>query len=674
VDALEDIAALGRIAVAGEGAGGLPPEGRAAAAAHLDALRAAWSAATPGVARDDLAAAGRRLRNRLEALPDTVSGPGPTGMPLADALRALGVRALRPGQDRAISAALAGRDALVVMATGGGKSLCFQAPALVLGGVSVVVSPLIALIEEQARRLAGAGLPVVALTSRMGEAAQREVLDRVRHDPACLVYCAPERFNASGFAEAVRGRGITLMAVDEAHCVSEWGHDFRPDYRRLGAVRSRFAPRGVIALTATATPRVQDDVLGRLGLVDPVRVVTSADRPNITFDGVRVSGAGSAARKWAALTAVLDGLRGQPAIVYAGTRRATEDLAARLAALGHRTAAYHAGRADREEAQEAFTTGRVAVMCATNAFGMGIDIAGVRLVAHWDTPESLEQYVQEAGRAGRDGAPARALLLAGSGDEAALWRRLDAARVGSREVETLLARLAPGGPGPFRLDRGALGDRDAVTLALAERVGVVQSVPAAGGGREGRVLTRTLRPDHAAALDDLVGRELRRRRDAVRAVLDYARGGTCRRGVILRHFGEDGRGDPVVRCCDACEPAPDLAAAVAADASRGPAMRPGRPRTGAVDHLAPRHTEGPAVPMDPRQRQALLALRKWRLETSRELGWPAFRVASNRTLEAIVAAAPADVDALERVHGVGPWLREHHGAEVLDALAPLHRP
>ncbi|MDX6647705.1 MAG: ATP-dependent helicase RecQ, partial [Miltoncostaeaceae bacterium] len=228
---------------------------------------------------------------------------GPEGPGLTEVLGRLGVSELRPGQDRAIAAAIAGQDALVVAATGSGKSLCYQAPALCLAGLTVVVSPLIALIEDQAARLRAAGLPVVAITSQLGEQAAREALEAIRSGAVRLVYCAPERFHRGDFQGALRGLPVALFAVDEAHCVSEWGHDFRPDYRRLAGWRDRIGARATMALTATATPAVQDDVVRALGLRDPVLVRGSFDRPNLSLDVVTVSGTGATARKWAALAA-----------------------------------------------------------------------------------------------------------------------------------------------------------------------------------------------------------------------------------------------------------------------------------------------------------------------------------------------------------------------------------
>jgi ATP-dependent DNA helicase RecQ len=682
---IHDIADIATCVATAERSGALRHDEATVCDERFATLRTAWHDADPDDRRA-LGGAAKRLLARREQLA-TGDRPGTTprgGDRLDETLNALGVRALRPGQDHAMAAALSGRDALVVMATGGGKSLCYQAPAMVLGGLSVVVSPLIALIDDQASRLASAGLPVAALTSRMDESEQRATIDRIRTAETLVVFCAPERFHSGGFVEAVRGRGVELLAIDEAHCVSEWGHDFRPDYRRVGEIRRLIAPGSVIALTATATPRVQTEIVSALGLVDPALIVTGFDRPNITFDTSQFAGEGSRARRFAVLAAALDGARDERAIVYCGTRKATEELSERLRELGHKAGAYHAGRSDRERIQAAFMDRSVPVMCATTAFGMGVDAPDVRLVAHWDMPESVEQYYQEAGRAGRDGLPARALLLWGPGDSAALWRRLDASRIGRAEVDSLLSRLAHEADesGRFRVGRGSLDERSAFALTMAARVGALQLAPSAGASAEGQLSQSRLDATAALALDGLVGAEIARRRTSIRAMLDYAAPGQCRRGSILSHFGEPGRGDPEERCCDDCRAPDDLAVAAAAVTGSRPrrrvALREGRPAVDGVDHLAvaapPRTAEALADEMEPAERALFLQLRRWRLETSRELGWPAFRVAANRTIREIALRRPADSAALEALHGVGPWLIENYGREIIDLVSSMGEP
>ncbi|HEY7456088.1 MAG TPA: ATP-dependent DNA helicase RecQ [Solirubrobacterales bacterium] len=326
----------------------------------------------------------------------------------------LGFASWRPGQREAVEAALAGRDSLIVMPTGGGKSLCYQLPGLATEQLTIVISPLIALMEDQWRRLDAAGHPVAMVTSAMGEEAVRDSLERVRDGSARIVYCSPERFASPVFLDAIGRRRVDLLAVDEAHCVSEWGHDFRPDYLRLPEIAQRLGRPTVMACTATATEAVAREIAARFEMREPLQVRSGFDRPNISFDVVRLEGKGSKARRLALLEAGLRDPANRPAIVYCGTRKETDELFATLRDGGLRAVPYHAGMEPhhRAEAQRRFMAGEAEVVVATNAFGMGVDKADVRSVWHMAIPTSLEAYYQEAGRAGRDGEPARAVLLA----------------------------------------------------------------------------------------------------------------------------------------------------------------------------------------------------------------------------------------------------------------------
>jgi RecQ family ATP-dependent DNA helicase len=339
----------------------------------------------------------------------------------------LGYSSWRNGQREAVIAALEGRDSLIVMPTGGGKSLCYQLPGLASDDLTIVVSPLIALMRDQWLRLTQAGHPVAMVSSAMDEGESWEALESVRDGRARIVYCAPERFASRAFLDAIGQRKVDLLAVDEAHCVSEWGHDFRPDYLRLPQIAERLGRPTVMACTATATVPVAVEIAQRFEMREPLRVRAGFDRPNLSFDVIALEGKGSKARRQALLETGLADPANRPAIVYCGTRKDTDEVAAELRATGLRALAYHAGMEgpERSLVQRRFMSGgedAVDVVVATNAFGMGVDKADVRSVWHMAIPTSVEAYYQEAGRGGRDGLPARAVMLAMKSDLGRLVR------------------------------------------------------------------------------------------------------------------------------------------------------------------------------------------------------------------------------------------------------------
>jgi ATP-dependent DNA helicase RecQ len=350
-------------------------------------------------------------RTRRELALSTLPMPADATQPDPESfLPQFGLKSFRPGQREVITAVLAGQDCLCVMPTGGGKSLCYQLPAVALEGVTLVVSPLIALMKDQVDQLDALGLPVTFINSTISLNEQYLRLEGIARRRYRLVYVVPERFRSSRFMEAVAEGGLKLLAVDEAHCISEWGHDFRPDYARLGWFRRRLGNPTTIALTATATDAVRRDIVEQLDLRQPKTFITGFARPNLFYE---VQFPRSERQKEELLLRCLKDTPG-PGIIYAATRKRTEEIAEVVARKTRRSsAAYHAGLLPepRRMAQEAFMEGRVEVVVATTAFGMGIDKRDIRFVVHYNLPGSLEAYYQEAGRAGRDDRPSRCLLL-----------------------------------------------------------------------------------------------------------------------------------------------------------------------------------------------------------------------------------------------------------------------
>src|SRR5688572_17154323 len=353
-----------------------------------------------------------------DALPSSSAGLNVHGDRAADVLSALrryfGHESFRAGQQELVESVLDGRDLLAVMPTGSGKSLGFQLPAVLLPGVTLVVSPLISLMKDQVDELNRRGIRAAALHSQVPADSRREALRAASCGELTLLYVAPERFASDAFAHVLPGIPVSCFVVDEAHCVSEWGHDFRPDYRRLRAAAAacRRADGGaarppIAAFTATATSEVRHDIVELLGLSAPRIVVAGFDRPNIELQVRPVSGDTEKHEMLPGLVPVA------PCLVYAATRRKAEEAAETLIEAGRQAAAYHAGRSDAERTrvQDAFAAGDLSVVCATNAFGMGIDRPDVEAVIHMDIPGSLEAYYQEIGRAGRDGRRAIATLL-----------------------------------------------------------------------------------------------------------------------------------------------------------------------------------------------------------------------------------------------------------------------
>jgi ATP-dependent DNA helicase RecQ len=473
-----------------------------------------------------------------------------------------GFTGLRPGQADVIADVLEGHPVVAVMPTGAGKSLCYQLPAVVLGrrgGVTLVVSPLIALMKDQVDALTARGVAAAALTSAASPEQQREILEGLRAGLLSIVFVAPERFKSPRFVEALRACGdrLALLAIDEAHCISEWGHDFRPDYRRLGeAVRALRPPR-LAAFTATATPEVRADIAVQLHMEAPRYHVRGFDRPNLTYEVERVRGVDDKTTRMIELARTRDG---GVALVYAATRKHAEKYGDALKRAGMRVRVYHAGLDDktRDEAQDTFMAGKLDAVVATNAFGMGIDKADIRVVIHADIPRSPEAYYQECGRGGRDGRPTRCVLLFGAGD-VRLQEFLIDASYPSAEVLRGLWKLLRDEP---ELGRGAIedqlgarlpGEPHASTVGAAVRILERHGLLTADAA--GWVAVRP-EPGLYPPLDvDAVARRAEVERSKLRAMVDYAWSARCRRQVILAYFGDEDWRDPGRTCgaCDVCD-------------------------------------------------------------------------------------------------------------------------
>jgi ATP-dependent DNA helicase RecQ len=604
-------------------------------------------------------------------------------------LRRFGLDAFRPGQREAVAAALAGRDSLVVMPTGGGKSLCYQLPALAIDqepalaaaerparALVLVVSPLIALMTDQLRRLREAGVHAAMLASGLPDGHNAAALRDIASGRVALVLAAPERFASIAFRAALAHRRVRLFVVDEAHCVTEWGHDFRPDYLRLHDAIVALGRPPVMAATATATPRVAREIAARLGLREWTSIRAGFDRPNLCFEVVSLQGAGAVARKRAALLHVLAEDAARPAIVYCGTRKDTDAVAALLSERGIATVSYHAGMDPdaRRGSQEAFMSGAAEVVVATSAFGMGVDKPDVRTVAHWALPTSLEAYYQEAGRAGRDGLPARALLLGARMDLGRLIRFNTQRATTVADVRAYVAsmrRRSHGGDGEdgvVVIGHGELGEHDRMLLSIAERAAALELSP---GGPRGLLVRPTGRGSPR-----LAWAEIKAARDrgweSYRSIERYMSGASlCRRRQILEHFGDRSEGAPAGRCCDVCHPDDSLAAALTvAPASSSRRRNPSRARASRGDARAGVSSTAPEAehvpPVDEREFERL---RAWRY--SRAEGKPAYTVAANAALQEILRARPGDVKELLAVRGIGPIFCARHGESLLSELAGL---
>ncbi len=462
------------------------------------------------------------------------------------------------GQEDVIGEILSGRDGSVVMPTGGGKSLCYQLPGLCREGVTLVVSPLIALMKDQVDGLKERGAGVTLINSTLSWPEQRERLDGMRRGEYQLVYIAPERFRAGSFMDALSGVKVEMVAVDEAHCLSQWGHDFRPDYMRLGRALEELGRPQCVALTATATPVVREDIRKVLMLREPFESVSGFERPNLSFTITPVE---KVKQKYARLKKVLESH--QTGIVYCATRKKVEEVAETIHSWGMKCIAYHGGMGDqeREEVQNVFISKKADIAVATNAFGMGIDRPDVRFVVHFEIPGSVEAYYQEAGRAGRDGEASVCELFFNYADTRTQEFFIDGVNPGVELIREVYGYFLDESDHDYEVHRTLDEVKEGVGAKNGMAVGAAISAlvrgrwlerfEVAGSRMKG---TRLLRPEvdrwSLELNEDALLEKERRDREKLDQMVQLCYANTCRQQWILEYFGEEDA--PLCGSCDVC--------------------------------------------------------------------------------------------------------------------------
>ena len=618
-------------------------------------------------------------------------------------LRRLGYQSFRPGQREAVETLLSAGRLLLVAPTGGGKSLSYQLPAVLLPGTTLVISPLVALMNDQVQALNARGVPATMLASTLDGNEVRRRMARMAAGEYSLVYAAPERLVFAGFRGLLRNTEIPLVAIDEAHCISEWGHDFRPEYLEIGGLLADLPRARVLACTATATPVVRDEILSRLGLpADTPQHVNGFARPNLKLRAAEIEGAGERHSQVDAVLAETLGAPGEGrgvAIVYAPTRRGAEEEGARLCGRGWRAGVYHAGLGSepRERAQRAFLEGQTEIMVATNAFGMGIDRPDVRAVVHLAPPGSIEAYYQEVGRAGRDGADACGLLLVSPNDMPLRRRLLE----GDARSEAVVAhkwglflelmRWVEGGSCRHDAILRYFGD-EAETLDGCGRCDVCEALHGEDPNAEDvtlvvrKALSAVARVHRKFGLqlavkllrgeeDPRMARDGLERTPTFGALRQHSERWLLRllRRCVTAGWVDFTGGDrPVVVLTEAGRavmkaerPVRLLLPPVSEAAARGGGSRSGR--------RGVRAAAGQAMP--PAAATLFEALRAHRLALAREQGVPPFVIASDRTLREMAVHQPKTRGDLMDVYGIGVAKADRYGRGFLEVIArgaPAH--
>jgi ATP-dependent DNA helicase RecQ len=584
-----------------------------------------------------------------------------------------GYSSLRALQQEAMLAALSSRDSLVVMPTGGGKSLCYQAPALLGTGVTVVVSPLISLMKDQVDGLLACGVAAAQMNSSQSSSDNRAVEQELFAKRLQLLFVSPERLAMPGFRDMLRRAGVTTFAIDEAHCISHWGHDFRPEYRQLRTLREEFPEASMHAYTATATPEVRRDIALQLGLRDPVVLVGDFDRPNLTF---RVLPRQDEARQ---VVDVLERHRGEAGIIYCTRRKDVDSLADKLQRRGLNVVAYHAGlsQEERRTAQEKFSTERCDIVVATVAFGMGIDRSNVRFVLHTAMPKSIEHYQQESGRAGRDGLEAECVLLY-SGADLMLWRSMLLSETAdATHAESLLKHLND-------MDRYCSGaacrhralveyfgqsftgeDCRACDICLGETEEVEEALVVAQ-----KIVSCVVRVRESWGVSHVVGvlrgedtERIRERQHDQLSTYGLLKGHSrhdvrewvyqlVAQGFLMQTDSEY----PVLRCGPRAR---EVLRGYAEVKLRQPAVRKKDAGPGRRERAAPVVMDGPY------DRTLFEALRVWRREEAQERGVPPYVIFSDKTLRELARLRPSTRYELRNVYGIGDAKLEAFGDAVL---------